>query len=143
LISPLTFSRPVRFEEVDAAGIVFFARYLHICHDAMEAVFDPLPGGYRALIMERRIGFPAVHTDCDYSAPLRYGDIVRVDTNVVRVGTTSVTFAFTLVRTRDEAVAAKITHVTVVCSLDTMEKTPIPDDVRAVLTPLLTSVVAT
>jgi YbgC/YbaW family acyl-CoA thioester hydrolase len=130
----LTFSRPVRFEEVDAAGIVFFARYLHICHDAMEAVFDPLPGGYRALITERRVGFPAVHTECDFAAPLRYGDIVRVETKVVRIGETSVTFAFTLVRTRDEVVAAKVTHTTVVCSLDTMEKTKVPDDVRAVLT---------
>ena len=82
----LTFSRPVRFEEIDAAGIVFFARYLHICHDAMEAVFAPLPGGYCALITQRRIGFPAVHTDCEFVAPLRYGDVVRVETSVVRAG---------------------------------------------------------
>ena len=29
--------RPVRFAEVDAARIVYFARYLDFCHDALEA----------------------------------------------------------------------------------------------------------
>ena len=130
----LTFLRPIRFEEIDAAGIVFFARYLTICHDAMEAVFDPLPGGYRALITERRIGFPAVHTECDFKAPLRYGDVVRVETRVVKIGETSVTFAFTLSRTRDEVLCAEVTHTTVVSALDTIVKTKMPDDVRAVLT---------
>ncbi len=131
----LTLLRPIRFEEIDAAGIVFFARYLHICHDAMEAVFDPLPGGYRALITERRIGFPAVHTECDFKAPLRYGDVVRVETRVVKIGDTSVTFAFMLYRTRDDLLCAQITHTTVASALDTIAKTKIPDDVRAVLAP--------
>lgn len=129
----LTLLRPVRFEEIDAAGIVFFAHYLNICHDAMEAAFDALPGGYRGLITQRRIGFPAVHTESDFSAPLRYGDVVRVETQVARIGETSVTFAFTLVRTSDEKVAAKVTHTTVVCKLTTMEKIKVPDDLRALL----------
>ncbi len=133
----LTLLRPIRFEEIDAAGILFFARYLTICHDAMEAIFDPLPGGYRALITVRRIGFPAVHTECDFKAPLRYGDTVRVETSVAKIGETSVTFAFTLFRTSDEVIAAQVTHTTVVSSLDKIEKTKIPDDVRAVLLPHL------
>ena len=37
------YERPVRFAEVDAARIVFFARYLDFCHDALEALSTPQP----------------------------------------------------------------------------------------------------
>ena len=41
--------RAVRFEEVDAAGIVFFGRFMEYCHEAMERFFDGVPDGYRAM----------------------------------------------------------------------------------------------
>ncbi|NVL83963.1 acyl-CoA thioesterase, partial [Escherichia coli] len=70
--------RPVHFEDVDAAGIVFFARFFAYCHDAMERFFDGVDGGYVALITERKIGFPAVHASSDFKAPITYGDVARI-----------------------------------------------------------------
>ncbi len=125
--------RAVRFEEVDAAGILFFARYLTLCHDAMERFFDALPGGYVGLIVGRRIGFPAVHVEGDFTAPLRYGDTARIEVSVARVGETSCTFRYAITRASDGAAAAKIEHVTVSTALDTMQKVPLPADVRALL----------
>ena len=71
--------RPVRFAEVDAARIVFFARYLDYCHDAIEALFGALDGGYAELTMKRGLGVPSVHVEIDYHAPLRYGDVAVID----------------------------------------------------------------
>jgi len=62
--------RPVRFEEVDAAQIVFFPRFLSYCHEAMEELFDGVEGGYVALIRDRRIGVPAVHVECQRSSQI-------------------------------------------------------------------------
>ena len=42
----IDYERPIRFEEVDAAGIVFFGRFSSYCHDAMERLFDAVSGGY-------------------------------------------------------------------------------------------------
>ena len=78
-----TYERAVRFEEVDAAGIAFFARFFNWCHEAMERFFDGVEGGYVGLITRRKVGFPAVHTQADWRAPLRYGDVMRIDTSVV------------------------------------------------------------
>jgi 4-hydroxybenzoyl-CoA thioesterase len=127
------FSRPVRFEEIDAARIVFFARYLNMCHDAMEAFFGALPGGYAGLVVGRKIGFPAVRAECDYTSSLRYGDVVRVEVTVPHVGNTSVTFAYRLVRENDGAEVGRAKQTCVVCNLETMTKLRIPDDVRALL----------
>ena len=125
--------RAVRFDEVDAAGIVFFGRFMEYCHDAMERFFDGVPGGYVGLITARRIGFPAVHVDADWSAPLRYGDAMRIEVTVPKIGTTSCTFRYRFVRSADGVEVATIHHVTVATSLDGMTKTALPDDCRALL----------
>jgi 4-hydroxybenzoyl-CoA thioesterase len=126
-------ARAVRFEEVDAAGILFFAHFFAICHDAMERLFDGVPGGYVDLITNRKIGFPAVHVSADFKAPLRYGDVALVETSVTRVGDTSCTFRYVLRREGDQTPVATIEHVTVATSLAAMTKVSLPDDVRVVL----------
>ena len=113
--------RAVRFEEVDAAGIVFFARYLGYCHEGMEDFFAELPGGYAGLIMGEGVGFPAVHTKCDYLGPLRYGDVFYIETSIDRVGTTSCTFRYRLVK-EDGARVADAEHVCVHARLHVLEK---------------------
>ena len=76
------YQRAVRFEEVDAAGIVYFPKIVSYAHEAMEDFFDSIEGGYPGLIMERRLGLPAVKLESEFSAPLRYGDEFRIETSV-------------------------------------------------------------
>lgn len=127
------YQRAVRFEEVDAAGIAFFARFFNWCHEAMERFFDGVPGGYVELITRRRVGFPAVHLTADWRAPLRYGDVARIQTSVTKIGTTSATFRYVLTRMSDGVHVATIEHVTVATDLDSMTKRTLPDDCRALL----------
>ncbi len=129
--------RPVRFAEVDAARIVFFARYLEYCHDALEALFGALVGGYPALTMGRDIGIPSVHAEVDWRAPLRYGDTARVEVRVQKLGRTSITFGHRLVREADGVVCADVRQVVVTARLATLEPVALPDDVRALLAPHL------
>jgi 4-hydroxybenzoyl-CoA thioesterase len=133
------YERPVRFEDVDAAGIVFFSRFLSYCHEAMEALFAPLDGGYAGLIVGRRIGMPAVRVEADFEAPLRYGDVVRIAIVVEQLGRTSCTFRHELTNTTSGTVAARVRHVVVLSDLRVLQKIPIPDDVRALLETLVPS----
>jgi 4-hydroxybenzoyl-CoA thioesterase len=129
----ITHDRPVHFEDVDAAGIVFFARFFGYCHDALERFYDGVEGGYVALVTERKIGFPAVHARSDFKAPIRYGDVARIEGTVTKIGTTSVHVRFELTRARDGVAVAIIEHVHVCMDLRTMAKTALPADVRAAL----------
>lgn len=129
----IVLERPIRFEEVDAAGIVFFAHFYAYAHEAMEHLFDALPGGYVDLITKRKIGFPAVHTEADFKAPLRYGDTARIEAGVAKIGETSCTMRYRFVRAKDGVLAATIDHVTVASDLAAMQKLRLPDDVRAAL----------
>jgi len=125
--------RPVRFAEVDAARIVFFARYLEFCHDGLEALFGALDGGYPALTMGRDIGIPSVHAEVHWRAPLRYGDTARIEITVLKLGRTSITFRHRLVRDADDVVCADVRQVVVTALLATLTPVPLPDDVRALL----------
>lgn len=125
--------RPVQFEHVDAAGIVFFARFFGYCHSALERLFDDVEGGYVGLVTRRNIGFPAVHASADFKAQIRYGDVARIEGTVTKIGATSVHVRFAMTRTRDGAEVATLSHVHVCMDLTTMKKLPFPPDVRAAL----------
>ena len=125
-------SRRVRFEEVDAAGIVFFGAFSTYAHEAMEHFFDQLEGGYAGLINARKIGFPAVKLEVEFTAPLRYGDTMVIATTVAHLGNRSATFLYQ-VRRGDGAPCAVIRHTVVVSDLTAMRSTEMPGDVRAAL----------
>lgn len=127
------YERAIRFEEVDAARIVFFARFLNYAHEAMEALLGGLQGGYVRLVNERRIGMPAVHVSCDFRAPLRFGDVVRIETHAARIGNKSITYRYEFFRKADGVHAASVEHVCAVTDLDAMRAIPVPDDIRALL----------
>jgi 4-hydroxybenzoyl-CoA thioesterase len=125
--------RPVHFEDVDAAGIVFFGMFLNYCHEAMERLLAGADGGYVGLITRRKIGFPAVKVVAEYKSPLRYGDVARIEVTVPRIGTTSATLRYTFSRAADGVHVATIEHVVVSSDLATMTKLPLPPDCRAIL----------
>lgn len=129
----ITYDRPVRFEDVDAAGIVFFARFFGYCHDAVERFYDEVDGGYAGLITERKVGFPAVHASSDFKAPIGFGDVARITATVTKLGTTSAHFTFVMTRARDGVEVATLRHVHVCMDLTTRAKLPFPPDVRAAL----------
>ncbi|HEX8796707.1 MAG TPA: thioesterase family protein [Polyangiaceae bacterium] len=130
--APYVHRHRVGFDEVDAAGIVYFARFFTWCHDAMEAMLAPLAGGYTELVMSRRLGLPAVHVEADYGAPLRFGDEVLVEASVERLGTSSVALRFEIVRSPGREPVALVKHVVALVSLAAIRSQPLPDDVRAV-----------
>jgi 4-hydroxybenzoyl-CoA thioesterase len=130
--APFVHVHRVRFDEIDAAGIAYFAHFFTWCHDAMAAMLAPLDGGYPALVAVRRLGLPAVHVEADFASPLRFGDEVRVAVEVERIGTSSCSLRFDLARA-DATHVASIRHIVVLTDLTALRSRPTPDDVRAIL----------
>ena len=129
----VVFERPIKFEDVDAASIVFFARFVTYAHEAMEHFFSALPGGYAGLIVGRRIGFPAVHVEISFTAPARYGDTLRIETRVTKVGNRSAVLAYRMFLADTGKLSAEIKHTVVVSDLRTLTSCGMPADVRAQL----------
>jgi len=124
---------PVRFAEIDRAGIVYYPRWFHYFHVAFEEFFAARVGvPYHEMIDRRRIGFPTVRAECDYRAPLRFGDRLRIGVSVERIGRSSAVLLYR-VRTARSRRAAAEARITVVCvDMDTFRPRPIPGDCRGV-----------
>jgi 4-hydroxybenzoyl-CoA thioesterase len=135
---PFVHTFPVRFADVDHAGIVYYPRFFHYFHAAFEEFLRQRMGArsYLDLLDRRRIGLPAVRCECDYRAPLRFGDMVRVAMEVERLGGKSIHFRYRLWRVDDlgaggaEELSAEGRVVCVVTDLGRFRSLEIPEDLR-------------
>ncbi len=127
------YQRAVRFHEVDPAGILFFPHFLTYAHEAMERLFDALDGGYATLVGPRKLGLPAVRLETQFHAPLAFGDEVRVEASVSRLGNRSCTLRYRFVRQKDSVLCAEVLHTVVATDLSKMKSCDMPGDVRRVV----------
>lgn len=131
------YSLPIvpRYAEIDQQAVVFNGHYLTWFDEAVTGFFDHLGASYPDL-MSADLDMQVVHTEIDYDAPVRWRDTVRVAVTCERVGTTSFTIVFSVLRSRDgsgESLAVRGRNVYVVVSTDDWTKRPIPDALREAL----------
>jgi YbgC/YbaW family acyl-CoA thioester hydrolase len=115
-----------RFGDIDHAGIAYYPKLLHLFHCAFEDWWaDALHRPYPKLLDEDKLGFPVVHLDVDFLAPVVYGDEPTVHVGVLRIGKSSVEFAFWLVR-QDGVPQCCARITTAAVDMDTMKKREVP-----------------
>jgi 4-hydroxybenzoyl-CoA thioesterase len=133
------FSTPVRFADVDHAGIVYYPRFFHYFHLAFEELWRARigPRAYVELLDRDRLGFPAVRAEAEFSAPLRFGDTAEIELTVARLGTTSITFRYHVRKAEDGTLAATGTVVCAVVDLARFVAVPAPERVRTLLADLV------
>ncbi len=70
--------RRIEFYETDMAGIVHFSNYFRFMESAEQAFLRSL--GFSVVMehLDPPVGFPRVHAECDYKAPLRFEDVVEI-----------------------------------------------------------------
>jgi YbgC/YbaW family acyl-CoA thioester hydrolase len=126
----------VRFGHVDPAGIAYFPRIYDYIHEAFEELWEVHLGvRYDHILLERRIGFPLVHSEVDFKKPLKFGDRPIVRVTCFKLGRSSLGLRY-VYRTDDEVcVDARMTTVCV--DLPTMVSRPLPEEYRARLAELV------
>lgn len=83
-MNPFTYDRTVRFADTDAAGVVYFANLLSICHEAYEAALIELGVDVRSFFRGTELAVPIVHAEVDFHQPLRCGDRLQVTVLPIR-----------------------------------------------------------
>jgi 4-hydroxybenzoyl-CoA thioesterase len=127
-----TVMQTVRFGDVDGAGIVYYPRFFNYFHIAFEDFWNQNgERPYDQILSKDRVGFPTVHVETDFGIPLRHGDLIEVELTAKKLGKSSFTCAYRVLRAGKLCARAEITTATV--DLDRMEAIPIPDRFRAAL----------
>jgi 1,4-dihydroxy-2-naphthoyl-CoA hydrolase len=127
-----TFTYPVRMRLTDGAGVVFFARWFEIAHDAYEDFLTergaPLPSD----LAHAQPILPLVHAEADYLASIALGDRIRVRVEVAEVRRTAFTLAYTITK-EDGALCGRLRTVHVAVDRIGGRAVELPSDVRAAL----------
>jgi 4-hydroxybenzoyl-CoA thioesterase len=125
---------PVRFGQVDYAGIMYYPRFFENFHTVFEDMFSKKLGvPYVSILKDRRIGFPMVHIETDFRKPFHFGEPMRLLLDVTRVGRSSITFRYRGFNGAESAVSVEALGTVVVIDLDSFATLEIPPDIRAVL----------
>jgi 1,4-dihydroxy-2-naphthoyl-CoA hydrolase len=125
--------RAIRFQDIDAAGIIFYPRILEMFHDAYAAFLGfagcPLP----EVLKTGTWLAPVRHAEADYFKPLRFGDPVLVEINRAHLAETEATLGYRVARSESGEVCAVGQVVHTFVERASFKRTPIPELVRRAL----------
>ena len=76
---PHRYSRTIRLADTDAAGVVYFARTLSLCHEAYEDALATAGINIHDLLGAQGIIVPIAKSEAEYLRPLRTGDKIRIE----------------------------------------------------------------
>jgi 4-hydroxybenzoyl-CoA thioesterase len=123
---------PVRFGDIDIAKIVYYPRFLHFCHVAMEEMFGAVIGvPYHETVMREKVGYPTVKAEAEYLKPVGFGETIRMEVTAEHLGTSSVRFLFRGYRVSDGELAFRVKNTCVAVDMDAWKSVSIPVHHRA------------
>lgn len=73
-----TYCRTIRFQDTDAAGVVYFANILSICHEAYEGSLEIFGINIKEFFSRPSIAFPIIHANVDFYHPIYCGDKLAI-----------------------------------------------------------------
>jgi acyl-CoA thioester hydrolase len=123
--------RRVEFSETDMAGIVHYSNFFKFMETAEHAFYRAI--GYSVVMKDADppLGWPRVHAECDYFAPLRFEDLVEVHMLVKEKKNKAVTYVFRFYKVngeREEVARGLLTAVCVTHTAEGMKAVKIPDE---------------
>lgn len=114
----------VRWAECDLQGVVFNPQYFVYFDVAMTEYMRRL--GFEGADI---LGFLTVHAEADYAGSARFDDLIDVGVRCARLGRTSMTLAFAVLRDEELLTEGSITYVYVGPGSGEHAAKPLPEEV--------------
>jgi 1,4-dihydroxy-2-naphthoyl-CoA hydrolase len=129
---PFNYHRTVRFADTDAAGVVFFANYLAMCHEAYEESIAAAGIELQKFFQDTGIVVPIAKSEAAYLRPLRPGDKLRIAVAPEPLSENSFAIRYELFKIgHPEKLAARLRTEHVATSPTKRERVPLPPALAA------------
>lgn len=121
----------VRWEDIDAAGIINYQAYLRFFGLAEAELLRSAGLPYRFLFEVLGIWLPRVRVECDFRVPVKLDELLVVQAYFSRIGRTSIHLDFEVRRKTDpDAVVASGRYVLVCVRQGDFTPVPVPAELR-------------
>lgn len=123
--------RVVAFQEVDAAGILFYARIFDYFHDAYVGLLRDRGAPLESALRDGSWVAPLNRAEAEYLRPLRFGDAIDVVVAAVRMQETEYAVEYRVEVGGEVAAVGRTRHVSV--DPATFRRAPVPSMLREAL----------
>ena len=126
----------VRWEDIDAAGIINYQAYLRFFGLAEVELFRSCGLSYRTLFEDLGIWLPRVHVECDFFHPVTLDELLVVEAFFGKIGRSSIHLNFEVHRKENsDVIVATGKYVLVTVKKGQLAPTPVPNMLREKLQP--------
>ncbi len=124
---PFIHNRIVRFQDTDAAGVVYFANVLAMCHEAYEASIVASGIDLKSFFNNPVAAIPIVHASVDFWRPMFCGDKLLIHLTPQPLGENKFEIAYLITASSGEQQLAKAITRHVCINPTTRTKIPLPE----------------
>ena len=124
-----THNRTIRFSDTDAAGVVYFANVLSICHEAYESSLAASGIELPSFFSNPAEVIPIIHASVDFLRPMICGDAIVIRLTPQRLNENKFEIAYEIVAASSEQLLAKAMTRHVCIDPKTRKKLQLPDEI--------------
>ena len=129
---PFSHHRTVRLADTDAAGVVFFARTLALCHEAYEESLAAAGLDLNDFLGRADVIVPISRSEADYQRPLRVGDKLRISVTPSTISANAFAVAYEITKLGPvEKLSARVRTEHVCTSLSKRARVALPPALAA------------
>jgi 1,4-dihydroxy-2-naphthoyl-CoA hydrolase len=74
-----SYLRKIYLSDTDAAGVLYFARGMSLCHEVYEEWLQEQGLSLQTILQEKKIALPIVHAEIDFWQPIFLGDRLKFE----------------------------------------------------------------
>jgi 1,4-dihydroxy-2-naphthoyl-CoA hydrolase len=107
---PFIHRRPIRFQDTDAAGVVYFANVLSFCHEAYEASLANAGINLRKFFTHPEFAIPIIHATVDFRHPMYCGEEYEIHVKPSRLSASKfeISYSILLLKVPEEAIVPQV-----------------------------------
>ena len=125
------YSARVYYEDTDAGGVVYHARYLHFFERARTEYLRTFNFSQQELLVENKGAFVVKSMNIDYCFPAKLDDLLQIETLVTEIKGASIIFSQII--KRNELTLCQATVKVAYVDLGKMKPMAIPSQIKATL----------
>jgi acyl-CoA thioester hydrolase len=130
-VARYTIEEYVRWEDIDAAGIINYQAYLRFFALAEAELLRSAGLNYRFLFESLGIWLPRVRVECDFHLPVKLDELLAVEAYFSRIGRTSVHLDFEVRRRQERSQLVATGRYILVCvTQKDFRPVPLPEEFR-------------
>lgn len=127
----VSYFRNIYLADTDAAGVLYFAQGMSICHEAYEEWLKSKGLSLQKILLENKFALPIVHGEIDFFKPIFCGDRLEIKLKLNNLQTTEFAIAYTVFKSiSPEQILAKALTKHVCINTETRARVALPIEIK-------------